>query len=312
MAINPSDTRYSIIPEVTEGTMPATGAFLSLDYIAGTTPTYTRDVIVSPSLRANRGPAGGFKVNARLEGGFDVHFKRDAAIELLMASALSGAWVETGTVGVNGDSLKAGSTDSSFTVEKWMKDGAAGYYKRWTGVQVKKFSLDCSAGDIIKGSFDLIGIGEAPATAASALTYTASSSTLPLMGLDVTSVTVAGLTGINFRSFSFSIEQDRETRPVLGSATPIGIGTSGAHKINMNLQLYMKDLTATTLFGASNAPVAVSITIGGVGNGYTITLPGATVGSPVDLEDASKQIVSIDFTGAYDATAATALQITRL
>jgi hypothetical protein len=154
--------------------------------------------------------------------------------------------------------------------------------------------------------------GQTFGTTASSLTYAGPTFSFPLSGLDVTSVTVAGLTGVKFRSLSLSVEHDRETHDAFGSATPIAIGTSGIRNITLNLQLYMSDLSASTAFTGSNAQVAVSITIGGVGTGYTITLPAANVSNPQDVEDNSKQICSLDFTAAYDNTAATDIQITRL
>lgn len=311
MAYNPSDTTYSIIKEAAEGTMPATGVLLRLENIPGTQPTYASDVLASPTLRASRAAAGAKKIGYRVEGGIDVHFKRDDAIELLLQSALSGTFVEAGTTGVAGDVLKAGNVDTSFTIEKKMLDGANAGYWRFTGCQVSKFSLDVSAADNAKASFTLLGLGKTTATTASALTYANASSNLGLTGVDLGTVSVAGLSAVDYRALTLNVEHTRETRDRFGSATPIGIGTSGPRKVTLSVTFYRKDLTPDTIL-STDAPVAVSFTIGSGTNGYTFTLPAATYSLPTDSEDGSKSLITVEFTGSLDATLATDLQITRL
>ncbi|MGK2911228.1 MAG: phage tail tube protein [Sphingobium sp.] len=312
MAINPADTTYAIIKETIEGTTPASGVLLKLDYIPGDMPSYTSDVIESQTLKASRASAGTRKVGFKAEGGIKTHFKRDDGIELLLTSALSsGAWVETGTAGVAGDTIKAGNTDTSFTIEKKMVDGSSSYYQRFNGLQVSKFDLSCEASGNAEASFSFLGMGRTTALTASALTYANSSQSLALTGLDMGTVSVAGLTGISYRSLSLSVEHDREARDAFGLSSAVGIGTSGFRKVKLSLQFYRKDFTPEAVL-TPDTPIAVSFTIGSGSAGYTFTLPAAIGSLPMDEEDGSKALVSVDFAASYDNTLATDLMITRL
>jgi hypothetical protein len=308
MAINPSDTTYAIIAETVEGTTPATPAMLRMDFIPGNTPTYVSDVLTSPTIKPNRASAGQRKLAFRVEGGLDVHFKRDAAIELLLPSALSsGAWAA--------NVIKAGITDTSVTIEKKMLDGTTPIYHRFRGCQVSKFQLDVSASEIAKASFDLIGLARDPAasTIITGATYALPSATLPLTGLDMTSVSISGVSGLVARALTLSVEHDREGRDQFGQANPSSVGTSGFRKVTGNVQFYRTAALNSALATVeTDTPNTISFTLGGVGTGYTFTLPAAYTALPADVEDNSKQLISVDFVAGFDNTAGTDLQVTRL
>lgn len=306
---NPSDISFSLIKETTAGTIPGSGALLKFDHVPGTAPAYTSDFIESPVLSAGRASGGNRKVNYRVEQGIKTHFCRDAAIELLLASALSGTWVEAGTVGDAGDTLKAGDTDSSLTIEKKVS-GTTSLYSRYTGCQVSKFALTVEASGNAEASFDVMGMGRTTATTATSLTYSNASTKLKLAGPDVSSVTIAGLTGVQFRSLELSVEHNREAQDAFGSTAAVGIGTSGNRKVMLTLTFYRENFTPESVL-AGDAAVAVSFTIGSGAEGYTVTLPAATASVPSDEADGSKYLVKVEFSARRDATLGTDLQITR-
>lgn len=299
---NPSDVTYSIIKETTAGTLPGTGTLLGLDYIPGTMPVYRADGITSPTLKANRASAGSRRVNYRVEGGFNVHFCRDAAVELLLESALSGAWAT--------NVLKASNADTSFSIEEKMIEGAGSLYQRFLGCQVSSFSLSCPFDSNAEATFDIIGMDRDQETTASSLgSATAAGTKTKLTGLDVSNVTIAGLTA-TYTSLDLSVTHNRETQGQFGSAAARGIGTSGNREVTLTLKGYRADFTPESIIG--DDPIAVSFTMGSGVNGYTFSLPAAYGSLPENEMDASKALFTVTFTAAYDTTAATDFQITRL
>lgn len=302
MAFNPSDNTYSLIRETAAGTLPATPAFLPFDYVQGDQPMLTSDVIESQIQRANRTSSGQRKTGFRVEGSLSTELKRDAAIDLLLESALSGTF----TTNV----LKAGTTDTSFSIEKRMNDGASKYYRRFSGVQVTSLTISGEASGMIEASFDLLGTTAVTGTAlVTGATYANPSSTQLLDGTEVT-MTING-TAVDFRSFDLSVEHDREAQDKFGSKYARGIGTSGMRKVMLSCSLYFTDFGLETTSVAGNT-VPVVITIGSGANGYSITLPACDISVPADSEDGSKAMMDVDFTAKGDVTLGTDIQITRL
>lgn len=302
--MNPSDTTYAIIAEVTAGTTPATPAFIPFDYIPGDMPTFTAELVTSNVLQSSRASAGARKAGFQVGGGLRTHFRRGNHIDLLMESALSGAY--------SSSTLKAGNTDKNFTVEKKMMEGATANYHRFVGCQVSDMTLSCDASGNAEIAFGIIGMNRTTATTAIAsATYTPLTSTTNLMGLDVSAFTVAGLTA-TFRSFELTVSHNREAQDQFGSASARGIGTSGFREVRLKAQFYRTDLSADTLLATSDSKIAVSFTIGSAANGYTFTLPACNYSIPQDLEDNSKALIEVEFVASYDNTEATDLKVVKL
>lgn len=307
---NPSDISFSIIKETAAGVTPTTGSLLKFDHTPGSSPEFTSDFIESPVIGTNRAGGGNRKVGYRVEGPLNVHFCRNAAIELMLASALSGAWTEAGDVGDDQDVLKASNVDTSFTIEKRVNHPTAPLFSHFKGCQVTKFSLKVDASGNAEATFDVLGMDRANPTVATALTYTPSAQTMKLAGLDVTDFTVTGLTGVEFRELELTVEQAREAKDVFGSASAAGIGTGSNRKVSLTTKFYRKDRTPETVLQGNNT-VAVSFKIGVGSDGFHFNLPSATASIPTDEEDGSKYMVNVNFAAKYDVTAETDLMITR-
>ena len=299
---SPSDRTFSLIRETTPGVLPSTGTLLPLDYIPGTMPSFQSDMLTSPTLSASRASQGARRTAFRVEGGFRLHFCRDSAVETLLESALSGTWAT--------NTLRAGATDTHISIEQRLIEGAGSLYQRFLGCQVSGFTLDCTYDGIAEASFDIIGMTRQTATTASSLTYAAVGTKPKLAGLDVSSVTIAGLAGVEYVSLSLAVRHNREVQGQFGSASPRGIGTSGFRSVTLSLKFYRENFNPETVIGDTG--LNVQFTIGAGVNGYTIRLPRAIGSLPVDEDEGSKSLVSVDFTAAYDATEQTDLIITRL
>lgn len=302
---SPSDRSFAIIAETTPGTLPGSGTLLPFDQIPGTRPSFSADQLTSPSMSRLRASRGSRRNNFRVEGGLRGHFARGAAIELLLESALSGAWAS--------DNLKAAASDRSFSIEEKLIEGAGSLYQRFLGCQVARFGLECSYDGNAEASFDILGMTRQTATAATALTYGSSPSTLQLAGADVSAVTIAGLTGStapDFVSLSLNVTHNREAQGGFGSTSARGIGTAGARAVTLGLRFYREDFAPETVIG--DTPLDVQFTIGSAANGFTFRLPRAFGSIPVDTDDGSKALVDVTFTASFDATLGTDLQIARL
>lgn len=301
--IDPSLHSVALVAEVTAGTIPATPAFQAFPFIPGTMPMLTADQLTSQVLKANRASGGSRKVNYGVKGGLKTHFRRDSAMNILLASGSSGTWT--------GGTLKAGRVDSSFAVEKIMSDGTNNTYHRFVGNQVAKYTLDCQASGNAEFSCDLLGMDrQTSTTAIASSTYTASTGT-QFAGADIGTVSIAGLTA-QYRSLTLEVSHNRELRDTFGQTSALGVGTSGFRTVTLKLQFYRTDLSADTLLAKADTPIAVSFSAGTTGNGYSFTLPAANYDVPNDIDDQSKALIEVNFVGSYDNTSGTDLSIVQL
>lgn len=303
---NPTDQIVALCAETVPGTPNATPTFLKVDRLAGDELQSTNDFVESNVIRSSRSSAGGRKYNFGTGGSLKTEFFRDAAVDLLIQSVLSGTW--------SSNVIKGGTTDTSFTYEKTYVDttGTKQYW-RAAGCQGTKLSLSCEASGMSSFSADILGYKDIVSTATmiTGATYTNPSSTTKLCGLDITSVSVAGLTAPDFRKLELTVDQPREILDRFGNSGGRGIGASGMRKVSLSLEFYRSDWIPETL--TSDTPIAVSFTIGGTGTGYTISLPAANITNrPQNSGDGAKQIVRMDFIGAEDSGTGTNIQITRL
>lgn len=304
MSISPSDTRFAIIAETVAGTTPATPTFLVFPFIQGTEPALASDVVTSEVVRANRSSEGQRKTNYRVEGGLNTQLRRAPVMDLLLQSALSGTWVT--------NNLNAGNTDTSFTVEKTMFAGATPFFHRFTGCQVSSMNISVSSESACDATFDIIGLDRNTATViVTGATYTQPTATLPLTGLDITNVTVAGLTAV-CRSIDFTVEHEREAHDQLGSASALRVQTGGIRKVMATMTFYRTDLSPDTLLAKSDAPVAVAFNLGTGTNGYRVEMPAANYNIPQDEVDGSKQLFTVEFVASFDGVLGTDLRISRL
>ena len=299
---NLSDTTYSVVRETVEGTTPATPAMRNFDYIPGSDLMLDAKLLSSDVLKQNRSMAGLGKINFLPGGALKTHFRRDTVIDLFLESALSGTF----TANV----LKAGSIDSTHTIEKRMVQAGSPLLFRYTGMQVTKFGLTVDASSNAESTFDFIGVNRTtttiPITGATVGTVTQGAL---LDGTDVGNITIAGLTGV-FQSLDLSVSHDRTARFVLGSPNSAGTSTKGFRTVKLTAKLYRDSLNPETVF-IPDVPVAVSFVLGsGANNIYTFALP-SVVGSVPKDEGGNDSMVTVEMTAQFDATAATDISITK-
>ena len=293
---NPIDTTYAFIKETVAGTTPATPAFKYFDYVQGSDLNYTGKMLTSDVLKQNRAQAGYRKAAFAVAGALKTQFRRDTTTDMVLESLLSGTF----TANV----LKGGNTDSTMTIEKYMKDTGTMYFRN-AGVMATKMGLTVAADGNAEVSFDFTGMTRSTATVAiTGAAYTAATQGTLLSGPDVGTITIGGLTA-TYTSLDLQVEQKRDPLFCLGSTAAVGVGTSSPRMIKMTVKMYRKDLNPESIF-LIDTPVAVSVTLGsGTGNIYTIALPAVVGSIPDDEVSGSSALVSVELMAQYDATAQT-------
>jgi len=309
MAINPSDTGFAIVREPEAGTTPAKPVFNRLETIVGSNLNATADPIVSATRRKGRTNAGQRLVNPRVEGTLNTEFTADdAATEMLLESAFSGRFDNTGL-------LKAGTTETDFTVERLWIDGTKNMFSRFFGCQVTEFALNAEFGGIVTADFTVLGRGRAdPATAIiTGATYVDASSNTKFAGPDVKNINIVGLGDVDYSTLTLSVSQDRATQGKLGSPYARGIGTSGK-SIELQVMLYRKDFGPEALIknGIENPAVSISFDCLFDNKGYRFTIPLGQPSFPEDSEDGANQMVAVTFVPQGDNVSGADIMIQKL
>lgn len=301
---NPSDISYSIIKEVTAGTTPATPAFMIFPHVLGDNLQLNSENNTSQVLMAGRNGAGNVKVGYSTSGSLRTDFRRGNNIDLLLESGLCGAF--------SSNVLKASDTDTYLTVEKRFKEGGSTFYRQFVGQRVGGLGITVSATESAELSVEFVGMGTAGegTTMITGATYSAAPTTKRLTGLDVSAVTIAGVTA-TYVDLDLQVSNSMSPHHVLGSANAVGVGMEGAREVTLSVTVPRLSYALETALNNDTA-IAVSFTIGSGANGYTITLPAATCAVPQDEEDGSRMMVKLDFTAQYDATEATSIKVTKL
>ena len=297
--INPLDVTLSLIPEVTFGVTPTTGAtrYDIPKKASQALPVYKTNDVASDTIRPNRASNGSRRGPAEGTGSLDLRFQQATVIDTLLANAVSGTW-NTGV-------LKAGKTDSSFSLIAKLNSTM---YQINAGCIVSSFKVDAKAAGTVDSTFDFLFTGRTPSATDNALTVTAVDSATEFMGSDVTNITVAGATLV-FSEISFEITQDRKTVPQLGTNTPYAISTTGSHQVKITVKALRESLAIDTAIDGTAQ--AVVFEIGGTGDGYRFTLPAAYGSIPYD-ETGDSMMVVMEFMAGWDDTEATDLKIEKL
>ncbi len=308
--INPSDVTFTIVPEVTAGVLPTTGAsrFELPAKADQSLPAFTANEIASNTKRPGRAGNGMRRGMVTGTQTIDMRLQSAPVYFALMESALSGKFTTTGT-----KTLKAGLTDSTFSVLSVLQAGASGaaLVEAASGCMVNKMSVSAKAGDEVNVSFDLLSTVQTQLTTDNALTVTATPSTAyEYAGAEVSAVTVAGNTAIQFTELNLEVTQDRVARGKLGTNTPIGIGTNGTRTVKLTLKAYRESFAVDALL--TGQAQVFSFTVGATGNGFGVSIPAGYASIPTTEFDAESAFINIEITAAYDATQATDLVVTQL
>ena len=303
--VNAADITHSLIPETTFGVTPTTTATrYLLPLSADQSPLVaSATTIASPTKMPNRASNGSRRGMLSVDGSMDVRFMRAPFMDVLLQSALSSTYAT--------NVLKAGTTDTSFSVITSLQGGAAGaqMHKVFGGCMVSGFSLDIKADGEVTSSWDVMGATAIDLTTDNPLTVTGPGTVVEFLGQEVNTITVAGQT-LSIAEMSFETKLDRTRRPILSSTSGLAYGVNGTRETTVTVKAYRESFAINTAI--TGLAQALSFDIGGTGTGYRFSLPAAYGDIPRDEVGDGSAFVSVTFTAGYDATANTDLVITRL
>ena len=302
-----ANKQTAIIAEVTQGTTPATPAFL-----------LTRDIRVSgapqrpnnrsPERRADRMAASMVLGLSTYPKTIEMPWVRDAATDVLWESLHMGTW----TANV----LKNASTKKFFTLEEKYEGGATDPYRRTVGCMVDSASISFRNGEGGMLSFGLKALSESTATTAIASsTYAA-----PTPGYDPSTpadIVVNGLFGTTtprVKSLNMTITNKLEEEYGFGSPNPAALGL-GEYDISGTVEFYFSVLADYSNFVTKQTGLSLDLTIGAT-TLYKdrILLPNCDVWNP-NIDDPGQtgsHTVSLQFMAKYYASSTAAITHTRL
>jgi hypothetical protein len=227
-------------------------------------------------------------------------------MDLMLESALGGTFTS--------NILRAGATDTYFSVEQRLIEGSGSLYQRFLGCQVSGFTLNARYDGIVEVGFDILGMTRQTATSPSSLTYASPSSAAKLTGLDVSEVSIENLTAPSdfFVSLSLSCRHTKEAMSGFGSAAARGIGTSGPRSVTLAIQFYRANFNPEAVIGDSPLSVSFRVTGPSADDGYLFELPRAFGTVPQDVDEGAKSLVSVEFTASYHVPSTSDFLITRV
>jgi hypothetical protein len=224
-------TQVSYIPEVTDGTTPATPAF-QIFRATGESLEVQRKLVFSGELNALRGPRN-FALAARMgAGAFDCEFT-DGSLEDMLEAALRGAW--------STDVLVNANTPKPFTLETRFETGATDVFKRLRGAQVNTFSLNARAQEIVTAQVGYMSrLSEFNNALIAGATYTAGNTEPIFAGDKVGTITMAGLALDAVHTITMQVNNNLRARPALGSLDAIELAP-GDLEVTGTVGLYLAD-----------------------------------------------------------------------
>jgi hypothetical protein len=302
-----SDVQIAVVAEVTPGVTPATPAFKNIRVTSESlTPAF--DTLVSAEIRSDATVSDVRRTGITVSGdiGFELHRDGQAGgFDDLLAASIRGAW----TTNV----AKGGTLKPSFTLERRI-NGASGYsYLRFQGTRIGGISLSLTPDEMITGTLHATGTAH---TAAAALitgaTYANASTNSPMAGIDVTSLAVGGVSGVDYTGLTIDVDLNTRVQRKLGQVAARGIGF-GRRVTTGTLTCFFEDLTAYNLF-MNNTSQSIVATASDGTNQFTFTIPRARFTSgevPTPGNDADF-ILTLGWQATYDSTLGTDIQFARV
>lgn len=125
-------------------------------------------------------------------------------------------------------------------------------------------TIAATAAETVNATFPFVFISRTDSETDNAITVTPAGEGLEYAGHEVTNILIDGVT-VNYSELSFEVTQDRAMRNVLGSTTPIGVGTGGNRQVQLTLKFYKESRVMEQAFTGERQ--AISFDIGVEGDG---------------------------------------------
>lgn len=296
----------SYVAEVTPGTTPGTPSMLKL---RTTDPTQLKaqiEALKSTEIYAHRQATlqrQGFKSIAG-----NVPFELSyGAFDDFLEALLGGSW-STEAAGTP-NTLKIGNVINTFTIERGFSD--IGVYEVFRGVIPNVLNLSINPQGIVTGSFDMIGMGHDPATAASLGAVTDVATNEPFDGLAEGALQEGGASIAIVTSIQLQVNNNRNVARLVGSAEG-DVPTNGMIDVSGTLTARFQDMTLLNKFrNGTESSLQFKLNDSGGTQYLQFDLHKVRYNGGDKQKNADALDVSLPFVALYDSTNSTGLTITR-
>lgn len=264
-------TALRFVKEVAFNATPATPAFKNLRY-TGESLAFNKRNVTSSEIRSDRMTADLIQVGADVSGdlNFELSFE---SFDDLIAAALCSDW---GAPVAGVSNIQNGVIQQSFTIQKHFQDLAVPIFQNFTGCRVGGMSLDFQTGQILTGSFSVMGCTATQGTTQVVGATFAS----PGQGIEpmnaVTNLVNIQKDDVNLpakiRTMTLELNNNLRGQEAIGTLGYVGIAL-GRLEISGNIELYFEDASEYATF-LNNDDFKLEFTLqDAAGNSYAFTLP---------------------------------------
>lgn len=292
--------------ETTPGVVPATPTLNILRTTGPLSITTDKESFESEEVFAHRQTANVRHGRRSVGGSVPVELSY-AAYKDWMEALLGGTW-EANAAGTP-NLLKVGTNMQTFFLERQFAN--ISQYEVLKGVTPSGFSLDVNPDGIVTGSFDVMGMDFDDMSPTSLGVGTDVATNQPFDGLGNATVTEGGSVIDIVTSLSLSVETDKATGGLVGSAGT-KVAANGKLKVSGTLTAQLLDNALTTKF-FNETESSLSIEFADLNNAaqtLKIDIPRIKYMSNSKSENNNEVAVALDFTGLYDATDSSSIILT--
>ena len=304
-------TALRFVKETTFKTTPTTPVLQALRY-TGESVAYNQRSITSNEIRDDRMTSDLIIVGADVSGdlNFEMSYK---SFDALIEGALCSTW----SAPVSGVStIKNGIALLSFTIQKHFQDLAVPIYQNFVGCRIGGMNLDFQTGQILTGTFSVMGCQATNGTAQIAGATIA----YPGQGNEPMNA-VSNVSGIEkddvamdaqIRSLSMELTNNLRGQEAIGTLGYIGIAL-GRLEITGNIELYFEDAVEYQTFLDNDDFKFEFVVEDNAGNSYKFTFPRVKYEEGTILSGGLDQDLMVNgrWRAIYDATAGCMIEIVR-
>jgi hypothetical protein len=264
-------TAIRVVRETVFGTTPATPVLSNIRYTGESLKRNIRNV-TSDEIRSDRMTADLLQVGGDVSGDINVEFSYDSYDEFLQG-ALCGAWVDN----LDGTwTLKNGVSLLSWTIQKHFQDLAIPQFQNMVGCRVGGMAMECTVGQIVKGSFSFMGLTATmgPTQIAGATFASPGDGLVPFTaaanvgGVEKDGVPMA----VGIRAFNMTLSNSLRGQEVIGSLGLAGIAL-GKLDITGDNEFYFENADEYNAFlAADDFKLQFDLT-SDIGDKYTFVYP---------------------------------------
>lgn len=300
MSAQNSRRQYAYVAESTFGTTPGTPQTQLIEVV-----NFSGDLnaaqLEDPSIRADRQVAFSRRGNLGVEGDLEVVMCPDN-YDVFLEAVMQGTW----TTNV----LKLGTTQRSFAIEEGFMD--IGQYRVFNGITFNTFSMTVTPDQLVNATFGFMGSGTS-ALSGTSIDSTPTAITSKAKFFHEGGTFNEGGSPIGFMtSIALNLTNNLTGNYALGSTSyrsissgkAIVTGTVGA--FFESAALYNKFLNGT------DSSIEFTLTAGSPAETLTFLIPNVKyTGGAIQREADGPVLVELQFSGVYNTTSGTSLQITR-